>query len=92
MPKMILRKIKLMTLPTGIANVNTCLKWVCSSEILALQKIVVEYFSNSPLDFAPIHLKIAGLHVLLCIAKISNYSIPSLAPFMVVQYSAGLNC
>jgi hypothetical protein len=37
---------------------------------LALQKIVVEYFSNSPLDFAPIHHKIAGLLALLRIAKI----------------------
>jgi hypothetical protein len=60
------------------------LKWVYSSKKLALQKIVVEYFSNSPLDFAPIHLKIAELLALLRIAKISNYSIPSLAPFMVV--------
>jgi hypothetical protein len=60
------------------------LKWVYSSKKLALQKIVVEYFSNSPLDFAPIHLKIAGLLALLHIAKISYYSIPSLAPFMVV--------
>jgi hypothetical protein len=60
------------------------LKWVYSSKKLALQKIVVEYFSNFPLDFAPIHLKIAELLALLHIAKISYYSIPSLAPFMVV--------
>ena len=63
------------------------LKWVYSSKKLALQKIVVEYFSNSPLDFAPIHLKIAGLLALLAllrIAKISYYSISALASFMVV--------
>lgn len=60
------------------------LKLVYSSKKLALQKIVAEYFSNSPLDFAPIHLKIAGLLALLHIAKICNYSIPALAPFMVV--------
>ena len=55
-------------------------KLVYSSKKLALQKIVVEYFSNSPLDFAPIHLKIAGLFALQRIVKIDNYSIPALAP------------
>jgi hypothetical protein len=63
---------------------DACAKWVYSHKKLALQKIVVEYFSNFPLDFAPIHLKIAGLLALLRIAKISYYSIPSLAPLMVV--------
>jgi hypothetical protein len=67
------------------------LKWVYSSKKLALQKIVVEYFSNSPLDFAPIHLKIAGLLALLRIAKISYYSISALAPFPIVQQTTCLN-
>jgi len=34
--------------------------------------MMVEYFSTSGGEIAPIHLKIAGLFVLLCIAKISN--------------------
>jgi hypothetical protein len=66
------------------------LKWVYSSKKLALQKRVVEYFSNSPLDFAPIHLKIAGLFALLRIAKINYYSIPALAPFPIVQQTTCL--
>jgi hypothetical protein len=56
-----------------------------------LQKIVVEYFSNSPLDFAPIHLKIAGLFALLRIAKINHHSIPVLASFPIVQQTTHLN-
>jgi hypothetical protein len=44
----------------------------------------MEYLNFWAGDFAPIHLKIAGLLALLHIAKISYYSIPSLAPLMVV--------
>ena len=60
------------------------LKWVYSSKKCAAYFLNMEYLNFWAGDFAPIHLKIAELHVLLCIAKISNYSIPSLAPFMVV--------
>jgi hypothetical protein len=49
-----------------------------------LQKIVVEYFSNSPLDFAPIWGKKAELFALLRIVKINHYSIPALAPFPIM--------
>ena len=81
---MMLIKIKLMTLPTGIANVNTCSKWVYSSKKLAAQFLNMEYFNFLTGDFAPIWGKNTGLLALLCIAKIDNYCIPALAPFMVV--------
>jgi hypothetical protein len=60
------------------------LKWVYSSKKLAAYLLNMEYLNFWAGDFAPIHLKIAGLLALLHIAKISYYSIPSLAPFMVV--------
>jgi hypothetical protein len=44
----------------------------------------MEYLNFWAGDFAPIWGKNTGLLALLHIAKISYYSIPSLAPFMVV--------
>ena len=81
---MMLIKIKLMTLPTGIANVNTCSKWVYSSKKLAAQFLNMEYLNFWAGEIAPIWGKNTGLLALLRIAKISYYSIPALAPFMVV--------
>ena len=40
----------------------------------------MEYLNFWAGDFAPIWGKTAGLFALLCIAKISYYSIPALAP------------
>ena len=81
---MMLIKIKLMTLPTGIAKVNTCSKWVYSSKKLAAQFFSTNYFQKWAGEITPIWGKTAGLLALLRIAKISYYSIPALAPFMVV--------
>jgi hypothetical protein len=60
------------------------LKWVYSSKKLAAYFLNMEYLNFWAGDFAPIHLKIAGLLALLRIAKISYYSISALASFMVV--------
>jgi hypothetical protein len=51
----------------------------------------MEYLNFWAGDFAPIHLKIAGLLALLRIAKISYYSISALAPFPIVQQTTCLN-
>jgi hypothetical protein len=53
--------------------------------------MMVEYFSTSGGEIAPIHLKIAGLLALLCTVKINNASIPALTPFSVMQHKASLN-
>ncbi len=56
------------------------LKWVYSSKNIAAYFLNMEYLNFCAGDFAPIHLKIAGLLALLHIEKISYYSIPALAP------------
>ena len=50
----------------------------------------MEYLNFWAGEILPIHLKIAGLLALLRIAKINHYSIPALAPFMVVQQTTCL--
>jgi hypothetical protein len=73
-----------MTLPTGIAKVNTCSKWGYSSKKIVLRIFSISYFQKWAGEIAPIWGKNTGLLALLRIAKISYYSIPALAPFMVV--------
>jgi hypothetical protein len=53
--------------------------------------MMVEYFSTSGGEIAPIHLKIAGLLALLCTVKINNASTSALTPFPVMQHKASLN-
>jgi hypothetical protein len=60
------------------------LKWVYSSEILAVQFLNMEYLNFWAGEIAPIHLKIAGLLALLRIVKINRYSIPALTPFPIM--------
>jgi len=63
---------------------DACSKWVYSSEKIVLRIFSTNYFQKWAGEIAPIHHKKAGLFALLCIAKINHYSIPALAPFMVV--------
>jgi len=51
---------------------------------LAAQFFSTNYFQKWAGDFAPIWGKTAGLFALLCIAKISYYSIPALTPFPIM--------
>ena len=71
---------------------NASPKWVYSSKKLAAYFLNMEYLNFWAGDFAPIHLKIAGLFALLYIAKINYYSILALAKLKVVQQTACLNC
>jgi hypothetical protein len=51
---------------------------------LAAQFFSISYFQKWAGEIAPIVVKIKGLLAVLRIAKISYYSIPALASFMVV--------
>jgi hypothetical protein len=66
-------------------------KWVYSSKKIVLQKMMVEYFSTSGGEIAPIYLKIAVMRALLCTVKINNASTSALTPFSVMQHKASLN-
>ena len=70
---------------------NASPKWVYSSKKIVLQKMMVEYFSTSGGEIAPIHLKIAGLLALLHKVKINNASTSALTPLTVMQHKASLN-
>jgi hypothetical protein len=67
------------------------LKWVYSSEILAVQFLNMEYLNFWAGEIAPILVKIKGLFALLRIVKINHYSIPALTPFPIVQQTTCLS-
>jgi hypothetical protein len=70
---------------------DACSKWVYSSEKIVLRIFSISYLQKWAGEIAPILVKIRGLLALLRIAKINQYSIPALAPFMVVQQTTCLN-
>jgi hypothetical protein len=62
---------------------DACLKWVYSSEKLAVQFFSISYLQKWAGDFAPILVKIKGLLAVLVLNYL-NYSYLALAPFPIM--------